>query len=312
MRAIQDNQTIAAEQGAPLSLLMQSFLTDCEVRKLSPNSIRYYRSSLGVFARYAALTAVAQFGDVTPQVLRGYLAWLDDGSRQPGGIHAHYRVVKAFTGWVCDELDLGYDANPMRKVRGPKVPHVILEPVAMDTVAALLSACGTDAIGLRDRAMILCMLDTGARAGELCSLNIDDLSLMRGSVLIRHGKGGKARTVYFGSRTRKAIRAYLYARQCDCPALFVNRFGERLTYWGLALMLKRRAGDAGVGKAPPHSFRRAFALSCLRSGMNVFALRELMGHASDQVLQRYLRLTEDDAHDAHARYGPVDNDLAQK
>ena len=99
-------------------------------------------------------------------------------------------------------------------------------------------------------------------------------------------------------------------RTDDCPALWVThpRTGStRLTYSGLTEVLTRRAGNAQVEEPSLHDFRRAFALSMLRNGTDIFTLAKLMGHEGISVLQRYLKQTNLDTEEAHRRAGPVDN-----
>jgi integrase/recombinase XerD len=84
---------------------------------------------------------------------------------------------------------------------------------------------------------------------------------------------------------------------------------DQLTYYGLKSMVVRRSRSAGVETPALHAFRRQFALSCLRSGMNVYHLQNLMGHSDLQVLNRYLKQTTKDVSDAHRQAGPVDNSL---
>ena len=71
--------------------------------------------------------------------------------------------------------------------------------------------------------------------------------------------------------------------------------------------MKRRASLADVPAPSLHSFRRAFALECLRNGMDIYSLQHLMGHADLQILRRYLAQTDQDTEVAHRRGGPVDN-----
>jgi integrase/recombinase XerD len=86
------------------------------------------------------------------------------------------------------------------------------------------------------------------------------------------------------------------------------RFGsERLGYDGLRGILTRRAQEAGVVEPALHDFRRAFALSVLRNGTDIFTLAKLMGHEGISVLQGYLKQTNQDTEEAHRRTGPVDN-----
>jgi integrase/recombinase XerD len=151
------------------------------------------------------------------------------------------------------------------------------------------------------------LLDTGARAAEFTSMQLQDLNVVTGSILIRVGKGRKPRTVFLGKRTRKAVRAYLKHRNDDCPYLWVTRTRSKLTYSGLRQIIRRRAFDANVEIPGIHDFRRAFAINMLRNGTDLITLSRLMGHADLQVLRRYLAQTDKDIQDAHHRAGPVDH-----
>jgi integrase/recombinase XerD len=116
--------------------------------------------------------------------------------------------------------------------------------------------------------------------------------------------------VYIGKHTRKALRRYLKHRRDDNSALWVThpRYGvSRLGYDGLRGVLTRRSKDAGVEEPSLHDFRRAFALTMLRNGTDIFTLAKLMGHVGISVLQRYLKQTNQDTEVAHRRSGPVDN-----
>jgi site-specific recombinase XerD len=86
------------------------------------------------------------------------------------------------------------------------------------------------------------------------------------------------------------------------------RFGSGgLSYDGLRGVLTRRAKIGGIKEPSLHDFRRAFCLAMLRNGTDIFTLAKLMGHTSTAVLQRYLRLTNQDTEQAHKRAGPVDS-----
>jgi len=118
-------------------------------------------------------------------------------------------------------------------------------------------------------------------------MNIKDADLNTGAVMILYGKGGKARMVFIGRKTRRAMRSYLRTRDDPSPALFISKDGDRLTYDGLRHLLERRAKRAKLTIKPTlHGFRRAFALNMLRSGVDIFVLQRLMGHADLQVLRR--------------------------
>ncbi len=202
-------------------------------------------------------------------------------------------------------------SNPIRKFKAPKVPIEPIEPVAFDTVSKMIEACKKGSFtGNRDAAILLCLLDTGARANEFLSMNIEDVNQARGDILIRRGKGHKPRTVYIGKQSKRALRRYLSSR-CDLSsALWVThpRFGsERLSYDGLTEIIHRRAVSANVEEPSLHDFRRAFAFAMLRNGIDVFTLAKLMGQEGISVLQRYLKQTYQDPEEALRHAGPVDN-----
>jgi site-specific recombinase XerD len=266
---------------------------------------------LNIFIQFCDSQVITQIDQLDPNTIRKYLIWLEEKSHNLGGISAAYRSLRAFLYWWEDEVEPEEWKNPIRKVKAPKVNLEPLEPVPINTVKILCDACPKNTFtGIRDRAIFLSLLDTGARASEFLNMDLDDINPITGEILIREGKGRKPRTVFIGQKSRKAIRKYLRLRINDLPALWVtNDQNEWLTYYGLKSMVVRRSKSAGVNTPALHAFRRQFALSCLRSGMNVYHLQNLMGHSDLQVLNRYLKQTTMDVSEAHRQASPVDNSL---
>jgi integrase/recombinase XerD len=278
---------------------------------LAEGSLRFYRQKLKLLKDFCDAQAVHQINQITPSFLRNYLLFLGETGHNAGGRHGAFRAMRAFFLWYEDEVEPEGWSNPIRKVSAPKVPIEPLEPVSFETVAQLVKICPQGSFtGDRDIAIFLCLLDTGARANEFLSINLEDINQARGDILIRQGKGHKPRTVYIGKQSKRAIRKYLASRNDRCPALWVthSRFGsDRLSYDGLREVFSRRAKEAHVEEPSPHDFRRAFALSMLRNGTDIFTLAKLMGHEGITVLQRYLKQTYQDTEAAHRLAGPVDN-----
>jgi site-specific recombinase XerD len=290
---------------------LEAFLIDRKAEGVAEGTLRFYRQKIKLFSDYCDAMTVKQIGQITPSFLRQYLLHLEESGHNPGGRHAAFRTVRAFFLWYEDEVEPQGWSNPISKVKAPKVPMEPLEPVSFETVAQMVKACPHNSFtGDRDAAILLCLLDTGARASEFLSVNLEDINQARGDILIRQGKGRKPRTVYIGKQSKRALRRYLNHRRDDSAALWVThpRFGsERLGYDGLRGILTRRAQEADVEEPALHDFRRAFALSMLRNGVDIFTLAKLMGHEGISVLQRYLKQTNLDTEEAHRRAGPVDN-----
>ena len=190
-------------------------------------------------------------------------------------------------------------------------------PYTREDLNALLGACAVGtAKGLRDRALVLTLLDTGLRAAEVVSLRVGDVN-MRTGVAVVMGKGRKQRQVRVGSKARSAILRYLAARPSAIASDLLwtgyNRHGMkesgRLDVHGLQTFLVRLGVRAGVYPCAPHRFRRTFALWCLRDGCDLHSLRLMMGHADLTVLQRYLALSGEDIERAHRAHSPADKML---
>lgn len=306
----EEQGTIRFSQTDYLPILIESFLVDRQAQGLSKSTVKFYKRKLGYLLKFCEEQAVTQVAELTADLLRRYLLELSE-RHNPGGVHACFRTLRTLLLWVGQEEIMPPDwNNPIRKVKAPKLPNDLLEPISLEDVTALVETCKHTFTGVRDKAMILGLLDTGARAQEFLNLNVEDLELSTGSVVIRQGKGRKARMVFFGRKTIRVIRSYFRFREDTSPALWVSIHGERLTATGLTLLLRRRAKFAGLKDIPsPHDFRRAFALMMLRNGVDVFALQKLMGHSDLQVLRRYLAQTDQDIQTAHMRGSPVDNSL---
>ena len=150
-------------------------------------------------------------------------------------------------------------------------------------------------------------MDTGLRARELLSIDLPDINLLTGNILLRRGKGGRPRIVFIGKETKKALRTYLRERDDNLSALWLTEDRDkRLRCGGLRAMLERHAKMAGLSAPSAHDFRRAFALTMLRNGTDLVTLARLMGHTSLKVLQRYLKQLPEDLQQAHRQAGPVD------
>jgi integrase/recombinase XerD len=306
----QDQGLITLSQQDYLPILVESFLIDRRSQGLSPDTIELYTKKLQYFLKYCERQVLTQVSQITSNFIRRYLLELSE-THNPGGVHACFRPLRTMLYWIEEEeiMPPGWK-NPIRRVKAPKLPTDPIEPIQIEEIHQLLKTCQNNYSGVRDRAMMLGLLDTGARAKEFLNINLEDVDLATGAVMIRQGKGRKPRMVFLGRKTIRAIRGYLRYRHDNYPALWVSIHGERMTYAALRCSLRRRAEKIGMKSIPtPHDFRRAFALVMLRNGVDIFALQKLMGHSDLQVLRRYLAQTDQDIHNAHMRGSPVDSNL---
>jgi site-specific recombinase XerD len=249
-----------------------------------------------------------RISQITSSDIRNFLMYLQEEGHNPGGIHIGYRILKTFLRWYDLEAEPDNWRIPISKVRAPKLNEEPLEPVELSDIRSMLDTCDSSFLGKRNRAMILMLLDTGLRARELLSIHLGDINLVSGIILVRKGKGSKVRTVFIGKKTKKAIRSYLRDRTDTLDNLWVtDDKTKKLAYGGLRALLVRHANLAGIEAPTAHDFRRAFAITMLRQGIDLVTLSRILGHTNLKVLQRYLKQLPDDLHEAHGRAGPVDN-----
>ncbi len=287
--------------------VVNQFLIAARSRSLSPATITFYTRYLEVFCQFLDDQEVKMIDELNADIIRNYLLHLEDLGHNPGGIHGHYRCVRALLGWCEEEMDGEY-RSPMRKVKPPKLQIKPLPGIQLENVLKMVDQCD-NRLGIRDQAILLVLTDTGARRAEFVYLNVADVDLYSGETRILRAKGGKFRSVFLGDRSRRALKKYLRTRPNIRPEspLFISEDGSRITFDGLKSVIRRRAAAVGIKAPGLHDFRRCFAITMKRNGADVVTISRMLGHASLEVTKRYLAQDTSDFKTAHERYGPIDN-----
>ena len=179
----------------------------------------------------------------------------------------------------------------LSRFRFPKIWET--QPRAMNPgeVRGLLSVIENP----RDKAMVLMLLRTGLRVGELLKLKVDDLNLETQTIFISEGaKNGVDRVVHISDDARNALTTWLEERDSYKESLFYAVGRERFTYGGVRAMFRKYLDKADLSKKgySLHSLRHTFASDLLNAGMEPEALQLLLGHKHIESTCRYARLTD--------------------
>jgi integrase/recombinase XerD len=283
LKTLQENNLLA---------LLDEFLSDCRMRNLTRLTIDDYKQKLSIFLSYCHAQMVLNISDVNVNLLRNFILYLQQ-THNPGGVHGIYRPLKCFLNWI--EFEFEDYRNPIKHIRSPKVAELVLPPTPLEDIFSLVSTCKSQKnVDVRDRSLLLTLLDSGCRSREFLDINIEDVNLVSGSIIIKRGKSQKTRIIFVGKKARIALRRYLKHRDDNNPCLWITKSGERLTYDGLRAILTRRSKLCGIKTPNLHGFRRACAISLLRQGVNLFLIQKHLGHEGMTMLKRYLKLADQD------------------
>ena len=190
--------------------------------------------------------------------------------------------------------DHGFEQNPCVGIRAPRAAKRLPHALSPDEASRLMEIPATDALAVRDKAMMELFYSSGLRLAELTGLAQDDVNF-RDATLRVTGKGAKTRVVPVGSFALAALEAWLPARgglaRPGEKALFVGRDGGALGPRAVQARLKHWALKLGLAdKVHPHALRHSFASHLLQSSGDLRAVQELLGHSSISTTQVYTHL----------------------
>lgn len=272
------------------------FLLDCEIRRLKSSTIVFYNQKLQHLFSYCSDNGITYIAEISSKNLRTFSLGLIDQNLSNQYQHNILRAVRTFLRFCCNEGII----SEVPRLSFPRLPKEVKKAFTEGEIKTILSQVTNG----RDRVICLLLLDTGIRANELINIDIPDVNIKEGTIIIREGKTGQ-RIVQIGAKVRKTLLLYINNRKRG--PLFLAQGKTRFTLSGIMQLMKRLQKRTNIKHCTCHTFRRTFAITCLRNGMNIYVLAKLMGHSDIQVLKRYLDITQDDLAAAHRQFGVVDN-----
>ena len=259
-------------------------------RNCRPNTIRNSYHTISSFLGFIKKAGKLTIEKINRGDIEAFIEGEQDRGLKLSTVRTRLQILKAFVRYLNEEKIIDHDVFPWKMTIKP--PQSLPRAMDPDEVKRLLSVIDH----IRDRTMILVLLRTGMRIGELLATTVSDVNLKERKILIFESEKNRlGRVVYFTDDARDAVKAWLTKRDPKNKFLFYGHRGRPLTYPAARMVFVKCLEKAGLSHKNSytlHCLRHTFATELLNAGMRLECLEKLMGHTSLEVTRRYARLTD--------------------
>jgi integrase/recombinase XerC len=291
-----------------------------EVRGASPYTVKSYSEDLRQFAEYLEERSINDIQSIDARVIRDYLFRLQSLGLAKTSRARKTASLRSFFDYLASQEII--KQSPAIGIRTVKLDRRLPKFLRNDEIEALLNAPEENPIGLRDKALLETLYASGMRAGELVSIDIEDVDFTQSAIRVV-GKGNKERVTLLGQQAVESLERYIKAGRSilikeiaatkkgvqpptnSSGALFVNRYGARLSDRGVRKLFGKYCAEASATlKITPHVLRHTFATHMLSNGADLRFVQELLGHSSLATTQIYTHVTTERLQEVHKKAHP--------
>ena len=282
---------------------VESFFIAKRAQRLSEHTLCDYRNTFKKFIQY--IGDDCEIESLDSSTIACFLAESKDVSKKT--ILNYHTGLSSLWNYL---VEMGIvENNIVRLVKPPRPDVRQILPFTKQDIIAILGATKDRQFEIRDRAIILLLLDTGIRSAELCALKLKNISLDNRRIVVK-GKGDKERKLPICDVTHDALQSYFRLRGLSKTkdyhtGIFITSVGKVINRGGLRKLMERIGIRSDVPNCHPHRFRHTFAIQFLRNGGNIYTLQALLGHTTLDMVKRYLAIAQMDLERDHERASPV-------
>ena len=273
---------------------------------LSVNTILAYRDAVKLLLCYVADTAKISVDKLTVEDIteRRVLGFLDECEQKRGCSsrtrNARLAAIRSLFDYIArQEPVLIVHCGQIRAIPLKRAEHKIVGYLEEKEMQAVLNEIDVNSrTGVRDKALLMLMYNTGARVSEIVALELDDLRQDDSAQIRLKGKGSKERACPLWPETVTVLKEYLHQRalkQPDTQRVFLNANGTPVTRFGIRYITRKYGAQASqVGKAVkpvnPHTIRHTSAMHLLRAGNDINMVSYWLGHADLNTTHIYVEI----------------------
>ncbi|MBW9147293.1 tyrosine-type recombinase/integrase [Clostridium sp. CM027] len=281
--------------------VLKEFIFDCEIRKISPRTLKSYRNNNQRFFNYIEkefnITELEEFSHLH---IKKYFRFLIDKGLTETYANGILKCMRAFFVYCINEEYV--TKNPCLKVSWQREPKTLINTFTDLEIINMVNAFDyLNYLNARNKTIIAFLVDTGARNAETCS--ILKINIKDNYVLIQ-GKGNKQRQVGLSPQLKKIMMKYNRIKEfyfkdknINCDNYFLSNTGKKLTIETIERVVKMAGKIAGVReeiRCSPHTIRHYFAQKQLRNKLDIYSLSRILGHENVMITKIYLQSIKDE------------------
>lgn len=244
--------------------------------------------------------------------VREYSLKLKQRNITSNSFKTYLKGLKAFLTWLYNEEYIC--ENLGEKLKLPKAQRKTIDTLTPNEIELLFKSFDTkNFLGLRNYCICALMLDSGLRKSEIVNLKVNDIHIVEGYIIV-NGKGNKQRLVPIGYNSQKHLIKYIAQRPVNIltDTLFLTKDFNGITGCVIARLFKslqaQKVGeDLLTSRIHAHLLRHTFATMYLENGGNIYALQQILGHTSLEMVKKYVHLTQAKTVVNFKNYSPLDN-----
>lgn len=286
------------------------FIITQKLRGNSDKTISYYSNCLKPFIKYFGNECSVECLSLSE--VRKYALNLCQREITSNSVKTYLKGVKAFLSWLYDEEYI--NENLGEKLKLPKAQRKTIDTLNPKEIELLFKSFDTKSyLGLRNYCICALMLDSGLRKSEIVNLKLNDIHIAEGYIIV-NGKGNKQRLVPIGYNSQKHLIKYIAQRPVNIrtDSLFLTNKQRAITDSVISrlfrtLQTQKIGSDILTSRIHAHLLRHTFATMYLENGGNIYALQQILGHTSLEMVKKYVHLTQAKTVVNFKKYSPLDN-----
>jgi integrase/recombinase XerD len=276
-------------QDLPGGSYVEQYLRHMHRRDLTANTLRAAATILQGFLTFLKNQEKTDLLAVVHNHLEAFVECLQDRGLKPLSVENNLRQVKTFLRYLVEGKVIPSEVLSRRmSIKVPKPLPRAMDPLDGKRLLAVVQK-------VRDRAMILVLLRTGIRIGELLTLRVSDVYLPERKIhLVVGEKNRTGRVVYLSVDACQVLQEWMRKREEGKPLLFYGQGRNSLSYTAARAMFQRYLKKAGLSEKgySLHGLRHTCATELLNAGMRIECLQQVLGHSNLEQTRRYARLTD--------------------